>query len=91
MDQAEQLALVSANEFQSWATHGFPVGCPTLDVAATWDGGGRSLVIYRPPGQVVCKVHQADGAAGDTAAAEAVAVTWKPDGALRRRRHPVRG
>ncbi|KAM4055338.1 anaphase-promoting complex, cyclosome, subunit 4 domain-containing protein [Hirsutella rhossiliensis] len=78
MDQAKQLSLFSDNEFESRAPHGFPVGCPTLDVATTWDSGSKNLFIYRPPGQVVSKIHQIS--APGEAAPEAVAVTWKPDG-----------
>ncbi|PHH84072.1 hypothetical protein CDD83_2534 [Cordyceps sp. RAO-2017] len=78
MTQARQLSLSSEIEFEFRAPDGFPVGCPTLDVVATWDSGGRNLFIYRPPGQAISKIHQA-GAPGQ-GALEAVAVTWKPDG-----------
>lgn len=78
MDQVKQLSLFSDTEFESRAPRGFPVGCPTLDVATTWDGGSKNLFIYRPPGQVVSKIHQVS--APGEAVPEAVAVTWKPDG-----------
>ncbi|PHH72967.1 hypothetical protein CDD80_4128 [Ophiocordyceps camponoti-rufipedis] len=79
MAQAKQLVLFSETELDSRAPRGFPVGCPTLDVALTWDSGSSSLVVYRPPGQVISKVHQLAGAQGE-AAPEAVAATWSPDG-----------
>ncbi|KAF4591574.1 anaphase-promoting complex component Cut20/Apc4 [Ophiocordyceps camponoti-floridani] len=79
MAQAKQLVLISETELDSRAPRGFPVGCPTLDVALTWDSGSSSLVVYRPPGQVISKVHQLAGAQGE-AAPEAVTATWSPDG-----------
>lgn len=79
MDQAKRLSLFSDSELGSRAPPGFPVGCPTLDVMTTWDSGSKSLFIYRPPGQVVSKIHQVT--APGEAAPETVAVTWKPDGA----------
>lgn len=80
MDMAggKELSLFSQIEFNFKAPIGFPLSCPTLDLATTWDGGGKDLLIYRPPAQVVSKIHQV-GASG-TKAPEAVAVTWKPDG-----------
>ncbi|KAF4510419.1 hypothetical protein G6O67_002307 [Ophiocordyceps sinensis] len=78
MDQARRLSLFSDSELGSRAPPGFPVGCPTLDVMTTWDSGSKSLFIYRPPGQVVSKIHQVT--APGEAAPETVAVTWKPDG-----------
>ncbi|PFH61107.1 hypothetical protein XA68_18171 [Ophiocordyceps unilateralis] len=78
MAHPKQLVLFSETELDSRAPRGFPVGCPTLDVASTWDSGSRSLVVYRPPGQVISKVHQLGGQ-GEMAP-EAVAVTWSPDG-----------
>ncbi|PNY24707.1 Coatomer subunit delta [Tolypocladium capitatum] len=78
MAQAKQLSLFSEIEIESRAPNGFPVSCPTLDLATTWDGDGRNLYIYRPPGQAVSKIHQV-GPPGEKAP-EAVTVTWKPDG-----------
>jgi anaphase-promoting complex subunit 4 len=49
-----------------------------LDLSATWDAVGKNLLIYRPPGQVVSKIHQV--APPGSKAPEALAVTWKPDG-----------
>ncbi|UNI21530.1 hypothetical protein JDV02_007510 [Purpureocillium takamizusanense] len=72
------LSLMSETELDSRASNGLPAGCPTLDLAATWDSSGKSLLIYRPPGQVVSRIHQV-GEPGKKAP-EAVAVTWKPDG-----------
>ncbi|RDA93360.1 hypothetical protein CP533_0315 [Ophiocordyceps camponoti-saundersi (nom. inval.)] len=78
MAQAKQLVLLSETELDCRAPRGFPVGCPTLDVASTWDSNSKSLLVYRPPGQVISKMHQL-GVHGE-AAPEAVAVTWSPDG-----------
>ncbi|RDA85012.1 hypothetical protein CP532_2051 [Ophiocordyceps camponoti-leonardi (nom. inval.)] len=78
MAQAKQLVLMSETELNSRAPRGFPVGCPTLDVAASWDSNSKNLFVYRPPGQVISKMHQL-GVHGE-AAPEAVAVTWSPDG-----------
>ncbi|RCI13888.1 hypothetical protein L249_7962 [Ophiocordyceps polyrhachis-furcata BCC 54312] len=78
MAQVKQLVLLSETELNSRAPRGFPVGCPTLDVASSWDSNSKSLFVYRPPGQVISKMHllRAHG----EAALEAVAVTWSPDG-----------
>jgi len=78
MAQPLELSLISETEFESRAPSGLPAGCPTLDLAATWDSSGRNLLIYRPPGQVVSRIHQV-GLPGKKVP-EAVAVTWKPDG-----------
>jgi anaphase-promoting complex subunit 4 len=56
----------------------FPIGCPTLDLAVTWDQDDRNLLVYRPPDQVVSKIHQV-ASPGDKAP-EVCAVTWRPDG-----------
>ncbi len=73
------LSLLSETEFESKSPSGFPVSCPTLQLSATWEGGGgKNLLIYRPPNQVVSKIHQV-GPPG-TKAPDAVAVTWKSDG-----------
>lgn len=74
------LRLLSEAEFEFKAPNGFPVGCPTLDLCTTWDGGDKNLLIYRPPNQTVSKIHQV-GPPG-TKAPDALAVTWKPDGTL---------
>ncbi|KAI9167373.1 Coatomer subunit delta [Paramyrothecium foliicola] len=73
-----ELAVFSETEFQQRAPAGFPISCPTLDLAATWDGSGNNLLVYRPPGQLVSKIHQF-GAPGSKAP-EALAVKWRPDG-----------
>lgn len=78
MAQVKQLSLFSETEFESRAPNGFPVSCPTLNLATTWDGDGRNLYIYRPPSQAVSKIHQVGPPGGK--APEAVTVTWKPDG-----------
>ncbi|KYK55848.1 hypothetical protein DCS_07813 [Drechmeria coniospora] len=78
MAQVKQLTLLSETEFDSKAPNGFPASCPKLDLATVWDTGGRNLLIYRPPNQVISKIHHV-GAPGKPAP-EAVAVTWKPDG-----------
>ncbi|POR37186.1 Coatomer subunit delta [Tolypocladium paradoxum] len=78
MAQVKQLSLFSETEFESRAPNGFPVSCPTLDLATTWDGGGRNIYIYRPPGHAVSKIHQVGPPGGK--APETVTVTWKPDG-----------
>ncbi|KAL7811159.1 anaphase-promoting complex, cyclosome, subunit 4 domain-containing protein [Trichoderma gracile] len=77
---AIELELLSETELQSKAPAGrrFPAGCPTLDLAATWDQDDKNLLVYRPPGQVVSKIHQA-AAPGD-AAPEVCSVSWRPDG-----------
>jgi hypothetical protein len=80
MTQARQLSPHSETEYEHRAASGFPVSCPTLDLSVTWDAGGKNLLIYRPPGQVVSKIHQV--AAPGSKAPEALAVTWKPDGEL---------
>lgn len=81
MDQPRRLQLVplSQLELQAKAPHGFPVSCPTLDLAASWDPEASLLVVCRPPGQVVSKIQQPAAAA--TAPPQVVAITWKPDGA----------
>ncbi|KAK5989342.1 Anaphase-promoting complex subunit 4-like protein [Cladobotryum mycophilum] len=78
MAQAKELSLYSETEFEVKAPNGFPVSCPTVDLAATWDPEGRDLLIYRPSSQVVSKIHQV--AAPGEKAPEVRAVTWKPDG-----------
>jgi anaphase-promoting complex subunit 4 len=77
---AIELELLSETELQSKAPAGrrFPVGCPTLDLAATWDQDDKNLLVYRPPGQIVSKIHQA--AAPGEAAPEVCSVSWRPDG-----------
>ncbi|KAL6861973.1 anaphase-promoting complex, cyclosome, subunit 4 domain-containing protein [Trichoderma novae-zelandiae] len=77
---AIELELLSETELQSKTPAGrrFPVGCPTLDLAATWDQDDKNLLVYRPPNQIVSKIHQA--AAPGEAAPEVCAVTWRPDG-----------
>lgn len=78
MAEAAGLSLFSETEFEQKAPSSFPVSCPTLDLATTWDGDGRNLFIYRPPGQVVSKIHQV--AAPGQKAPDALVATWKPDG-----------
>jgi anaphase-promoting complex subunit 4 len=73
-----QLSLFSETEFEQKATGSFPVVCPTLDLAASWDDGGKNLMIYRPPKQPVSKIQQV-GTPGAKAPLP-LAVTWKPDG-----------
>lgn len=75
-----ELELLGETELQTKTPAGrrFPVGCPTLDLAATWDQDDRNLLVYRPPDQVVSKIHQV--AAPGEAAPEVRAVTWRPDG-----------
>ncbi|EHK18259.1 uncharacterized protein TRIVIDRAFT_47402 [Trichoderma virens Gv29-8] len=75
-----ELELLGETELQTKAPAGrrFPVGCPTLDLAATWDQDDRNLLVYRPPDQIVSKIHQV--AAPGEEAPEVRAVTWRPDG-----------
>ncbi|KAL7929912.1 anaphase-promoting complex, cyclosome, subunit 4 domain-containing protein [Trichoderma chlorosporum] len=75
-----ELELLGETELQAKTPAGrrFPVGCPTLDLAATWDQDDKNLLVYRPPDQIVSKIHQA--AAPGEAAPEVRAVTWRPDG-----------
>jgi anaphase-promoting complex subunit 4 len=72
------LSLLSETEFETRAPNGFPVSCPTLQLSTTWEASGKNLLIYRPPNQVVSKIHQV-GPPG-TKVPDAVAVTWKADG-----------
>ncbi|VTT76650.1 unnamed protein product [Fusarium fujikuroi] len=78
MAQRNQLAPFSATEYQDRAPDGYPVSCPTLDLSATWDPVDKNILVYRPPGQVVSKIHQV-GAPGQKAP-DAQAVTWRSDG-----------
>lgn len=78
MAQEIQLALFSETEYEDRVPNEYPVSCPTLDLSATWDVAGRNLLVYRPPSQVVSKIHQV-GAPGEKAP-EAQAVTWRSDG-----------
>lgn len=75
---ALELPLFSETEFEHRAPDNFPVSCPTLDLTVTWEAAARDVLIYRPPGQAVSKIHQL-GPPGSKAL-EALAVTWKPDG-----------
>ncbi|KAG5934110.1 hypothetical protein E4U53_000760, partial [Claviceps sorghi] len=75
---SSHLVLYSETVFESEAPSNFPLSCPSLDLSTTWDAAGRNLFIYRPPTQVVSKIHQVP--ASGSKAPEAVAVTWKPDG-----------
>ncbi|GFP59212.1 anaphase-promoting complex subunit 4 [Trichoderma asperellum] len=80
MAQAKELELLGETELQSKTPPGgrFPIGCPTLDLAATWDQDDRSVLVYRPLDQVVSKIHQV--ASPGEKAPEVCAVTWRPDG-----------
>lgn len=79
IEQTEwQLSLSSETELENRASTGFPVTCPTLDLAATWDSVTKNVLLYRPPSQVVSKIHQL-GPPG-TKGPEALAITWKADG-----------
>jgi anaphase-promoting complex subunit 4 len=76
---AQQLSLFSETEFASRAADGLAVGCPTLDLSAACESGaGKSVFIYRPPGQVVSKIHQHPQPGGKPP--EALVVAWKADG-----------
>lgn len=75
---ATTIPLLSEVDFDHRATDGFPVTCPTLDLTAIWESGGKNLLITRPPGQIVSKIHQV-GQAGEKAP-DVLAVRWKPDG-----------
>lgn len=79
MAAARVLSPFSQIEYEQRAHDGYPVSCPTLDLSATWDSEGKNVLIYRSPNQVVSKIHQTS-APGEKAP-EALAVTWKPDGA----------
>lgn len=80
MAQVKELELLGETELQSKTPPGgrFPIGCPTLDLAATWDQDDRSVLVYRPLDQVVSKIHQV--ASPGEKAPEVCAVTWRPDG-----------
>ncbi|KAH6603942.1 anaphase-promoting complex component cut20 apc4 [Trichoderma cornu-damae] len=80
MAQVTELELLGETELQTKTPAGgrFPVGCPTLDLAATWDQDDRNLLVYRPPNQIVSRIHQA--ASPGEIAPEVRAVTWRPDG-----------
>ncbi|KAF4340931.1 anaphase-promoting complex subunit 4 [Fusarium beomiforme] len=78
MAQQNQLALFSVTEYQDRVPDGYPVSCPTLDLSATWDAVDKNILVYRPPGQAVSKIHQV-GAPGQKAP-DAQAVTWRSDG-----------
>lgn len=78
MAQQKQLVLFSATEYQDRVSDGYPVSCPTLDLSVTWDKTDKNILVYRPPGQVVSKIHQV-GAPGEKAP-DAQAVTWRSDG-----------
>ncbi|KAM0303587.1 hypothetical protein ACHAPM_003156 [Fusarium culmorum] len=78
MTQQNQLSLFSVTELQDRAPDGYPVSCPTLDLSATWDAADRNLLVYRPPGQVVSKIHQVGPPSQK--APDAQAVTWRSDG-----------
>ncbi|KAM0190912.1 hypothetical protein ACHAPI_009136 [Fusarium lateritium] len=78
MAQQKQLVLFSATEYQDRVSDGYPVSCPTLDLSVTWDKTDKNILVYRPPGQVVSKIHQV-GAPGEKAP-DAQTVTWRSDG-----------
>ncbi|KAL6895150.1 anaphase-promoting complex, cyclosome, subunit 4 domain-containing protein [Trichoderma evansii] len=80
MAQAKELELLGETELLSKTPPGgrFPIGCPTLDLAATWDQDDRNLLVYRPLDQIVSKIHQV--ASPGEKAPEVCAVTWRPDG-----------
>ncbi|KAL7784553.1 anaphase-promoting complex, cyclosome, subunit 4 domain-containing protein [Trichoderma ceciliae] len=80
MSQATELELLGETELQGKTPAGgrFPVGCPTLELAATWDQDDGNLLVYRPPNQIVSKIYQA--ASPGERAPEVRAVTWRPDG-----------
>lgn len=75
---AQQLTFFSDLEFEDRVPDGYPVSCPTLDLATIWDSIGKHVLICRPPGQIVSKIHQL-GRPG-VKAPEAVATAWKADG-----------
>ena len=77
-EMAQQLSLFSETEFEHRAPDALPTSCPTLDLTATWESGGRNVFIYRPPDQIVSKIHQLPRPGGKVP--EALAVTWKADG-----------
>ncbi|KAH7243294.1 anaphase-promoting complex, cyclosome, subunit 4-domain-containing protein [Fusarium redolens] len=78
MAQHNQLALFSATEYQDRAPDGYPVSCPTLDLSATWDPVDKNILVYRPPGQAVSKIHQVGAPGQKTPVAQAI--TWRSDG-----------
>jgi anaphase-promoting complex subunit 4 len=78
MDVPKELALYSEAEFEQRAPAGFPVSCPSLDLTTTWDSSDRNVLVYRPSGQLVSKIHQF-GKPG-AKAPEALSVRWRPDG-----------
>lgn len=75
---ATTIPLLSEVDFDHRSPDGFPVTCPTLDLTVTWENGGKNLLIIRPPGQIVSKVHQL-GQPGEKAP-DVLAVKWKQDG-----------
>ncbi|KAF5017949.1 hypothetical protein F66182_10096 [Fusarium sp. NRRL 66182] len=78
MTKQNQLSLFSVTEYQDKAPNAYPVSCPTLDLSATWNAADGNLLVYRPPGQAVSKIHQL-GAPGQKAP-DTQAVTWRADG-----------
>ena len=71
-----QVSLLSKARYDHRAPTGLPTACPTLDLSATWDEPAQTLFIYRPPDQVVSRIHQ-NGRGGR---ATPCAVAWKSDG-----------
>ncbi|RFU75006.1 anaphase-promoting complex component cut20 apc4 [Trichoderma arundinaceum] len=82
MAQTTGLELLGETELEAKTPAGgrFPVGCPTLDLAATWDQEDRNLLVYRPPNQIVSKIHQA--ASPGERAPEFLSLGWS-DGVVR--------
>jgi anaphase-promoting complex subunit 4 len=74
----KELSVYSETEFEQRCPNGFPVSCPTLDLTATWDNSSNNLLVYRPSGQLVSKIHQFGGPGAK--APEALCVRWRPDG-----------
>jgi anaphase-promoting complex subunit 4 len=75
---ATVISLLSEVDFDHRAPDGFPAACPTLDLTVTWETGGKHLLILRPPGQIVSKIHQL-GQPGQKAP-DVLTVRWKPEG-----------
>ncbi|PHH68460.1 hypothetical protein CDD82_543 [Ophiocordyceps australis] len=73
-----ELALMSEMRLDYKLPAGYPVACPTVDLAAVPDTDGKALLVKRPPNFDVLKSH--GPFRPGQLQAEVVAVTWQKDG-----------